>query len=119
MSEHTKGPWTACRDGECSCGQVWSKPADRPVAMIETGEWGDTYWECEDGEAVRREIPYGPALPREQEIANARLIAKAPKMYEALEIIAHNLSPNGSKAQTHNQLSYAIGVAVQAIAKAE
>ena len=57
--------------------------------------------------------------PHEEEDANARLMAEAPMMYEALEIIAHNLIPNGSKAQIHNQLSYAIGVAVQAIAEIE
>ena len=51
--------------------------------------------------------------------AKLKLMAEAPKMYEALEIIAHNLIPNGSKAQMHNQLSYAIGVAVQAIAEIE
>ena len=28
----TPGPWRACREGACSCGQVWSIPLDRIIS---------------------------------------------------------------------------------------
>lgn len=34
-------PWVACHKG-CSCGQVWSKTADHPVATAQRGDWGDS-----------------------------------------------------------------------------
>jgi hypothetical protein len=38
----TSGPWKECgaSNGRCQCGQVWSKPADAPVATCNK-EWGD------------------------------------------------------------------------------
>lgn len=47
-------PWRACKDGQggCCCGQVWSVPADSPVAECNK-EWGDgpgmIYGELPDG----------------------------------------------------------------------
>jgi len=67
---HTPGPWQACGDGNCSCGQVWSRPADQPVARANT-VWGDDL-----------EHPYGE-IPAEEMHANARLIAAAPDLLEA------------------------------------
>ena len=47
---------------------------------------------------------------------NARLIAAAPTMYDALDIIANNLVENGSREQLENQLQFAIITARQALA---
>lgn len=71
--KHTQGPWEACCDGDCSCGQVWSKTADHPVATVISGEWGDS-----------PKLAYGSVNP-EAAKANARLIAAAPGLYEALK----------------------------------
>lgn len=65
----TLGPWKICGDkrGGCICGQVWSIPADFPVATA-------TLSDDELGE-----------IPIEQMKANARLIAAAPDLLEALQ----------------------------------
>lgn len=62
-------PWVACHDGACQCGLVWSVPADAPIARA---------FDRNDGE--------GTKYPREAVRANARLIAKAPLMYELLKV---------------------------------
>lgn len=79
-SKHTPGPWTACHEGKCSCGQVWSKTADHPVATVTRGEWGDPG------------CPYGE-VSRECANANARLIAAAPELLEALQGLVSVLNP--------------------------
>lgn len=81
---HTPGPWKACHNGECTCGQVWSMPADCPVfTVLENGtgqvvglacnEWGDA-----------PDMIYG-SVGKEQQTANARLIAAAPDMLALLK----------------------------------
>lgn len=34
---YIKGPWRACKDGKCTCGQIWSVPLDVPVAVVKSG----------------------------------------------------------------------------------
>jgi hypothetical protein len=90
VSAFTPGPWRACHEGECSCGQVWCD--DYPVATVTRGKWGDTYpaIEQQDGtgsierkyEAVIKMIEYGE-VSNELAEANARLIAAAPQLYES------------------------------------
>jgi hypothetical protein len=52
------GPWTACGNdrGGCSCGFVFSKPADTPVAKVTIGAWGDQWPEVRqvEGKNPRR-----------------------------------------------------------------
>lgn len=88
---YTPGPWHACRNGICSCGQVWC--SDYPVAEITRGEWGDTYpaIRLTDGtsmsrvaEAYMEKIVYG-SISDEMATANARLIAAAPDLYSAIK----------------------------------
>jgi hypothetical protein len=52
---------------------------DHPIATVVAGEWGD-----EPG------IPYGE-IPESVARANARLIAAAPALLDALERISHQL----------------------------
>jgi len=61
----TPGPWRCCKanDGKCSCGLIWSIPADRIVATV--------YVETDD---------MGLDVPKEQRWENATLIARAPEL---------------------------------------
>ena len=72
---YTPGPWIECRGSDhtgCICGLVWSETDDVPIASCDMRVWHD-----------------GPErfleLPERQ--ANARLIAAAPDLYEALKLI--------------------------------
>ena len=71
MSEHTPGPWVF----ECE----------------DVGSYGSTFWlDSENGEEIicQSEDPYeGVLIKGDDFIANARLIAAAPEMLEALEVI--------------------------------
>jgi hypothetical protein len=96
MSGHTPGPWfyCGCESGGCSCLTVSGK--DAPVAVITGGVWGDDFPSIRlvgnssldlKAEAYMEQISYGE-VPMEEAKANARLIAAAPSMLEALNEIA-------------------------------
>ena len=83
-NKFTPGPWRSCKDSECSCRMIWSLPGDCPVFTAkDTGEhsliglahhkWGDA-----------PDIIYGE-ISKEQQQANAKLIASAPTMLNALQ----------------------------------
>jgi len=103
--KHTQGPWKVCtaNEGKCKCGQVWSIPADCPVATVVIGEWGDEYPAIRVekpgsigavAEPYMEKINYG-SIDVDECHANARLIASAPiqqatieRLREALEFYA-------------------------------
>lgn len=98
MMTHTPGPWSACKNGECPCGQIWSTTADHPVAEVISGTWGDTYPALrprDEGmsgtvvEAYLERIDYGSVDP-EQAKANAVLISSAPDLLHAVELVIKN-----------------------------
>lgn len=80
---YTKGPWKLCRhiattegDKECPCGYrggIWGPDGEHII--------------CEMGCAVTpgEEGLEPPRYERPQELANARLIAAAPELLEALQ----------------------------------
>jgi hypothetical protein len=89
----TAGPWSACCDGDCSCALVWCP--DYPIASVTRGEWGDEYPRLrivgdstleEKAEPYIDRIVYG-AVNKNTAAANARLIAAAPELYDALECL--------------------------------
>jgi len=93
MSEprFTPGPWYSCHNGDCKCNQIWSN--DYPVAVVESGEWGDKYPSLrlvgdnsfnQKAEAYMERIPYGK-IEEETARANKALIAASPALYAALE----------------------------------
>lgn len=92
-AQHTPGPWKACKDGDCRCGQIWSKTADQPVATVEIGQWGDAWPALRfsgDGtvvEAYTARSDYGE-VSLEEAKANANLIAAAPELLTECEASA-------------------------------
>lgn len=93
----TAGPWSVCGAdrGVCQCVTILSK--HHPIATAVSGAWGDNYPSLrfvEDSgegsigakiEAYMEQITYGE-VPEAVAKANARLIAAAPDMYEALKL---------------------------------
>lgn len=90
------GPWRACKDGKCSCGQIWSVPFDAPIASVQHGPWGDRYpalrtVDASEGmsgtsvkiEAYMEVIEYG-SISEDAAIQIRRLIAAAPELRDAL-----------------------------------
>ena len=82
--EYTKGPWSACHNGECSCKAIWCN--DHPIAEVTAGKWGDDYPSIRlvgessldlKAEAYMEQMTYGE-VPEEEAQANANLIAAAP-----------------------------------------
>lgn len=119
MSEakFTKGPWKVCSGnkksgGICSCFSVSSE--HYPIAAIEHGEWGDSYpnvrlVNSESGigkvaEAFMDFSGYG-AIPEDESVANAKLIAVAPDMYAKLDKIATWLEGNAKLRRLHAETS--------------
>ena len=80
---YTPGPWKACgmNRGGCVCGQVYSDPADVMVAVAISSK--DESYTLGEG------VIHGS----EQFHANARLIAAAPQLCEALQACVKNWGP--------------------------
>jgi len=92
-----RGPWRACHNGECKCGQIWSVPFDAPIAVVQHGPWGDSYpalrtVDASEGmsgtglkvEAYMERIEYG-SIGEDVAIGIRRLIAAAPELLAALQ----------------------------------
>jgi hypothetical protein len=72
--KHSPGPWQACGNGLCVCGQVWSPGNDMPVAT-----------------AFRQDDEVGE-LPEETWKANVRLIEAAPAMADRIATLEAQLA---------------------------
>lgn len=68
--KHSPGPWHACgqSDGACVCGLIWSVPSDMPVV-----------------EVLAKNQEEGIEYPRDEFVANSRLVAAAPELLSALK----------------------------------
>ncbi len=109
MSTHTPGPWStphlACEDVKCNCAYVLSEGYAGSICTVEVG----------DGKRVSDGGNDCP--PLEEAKANARLIAQAPDMYDALKQIAES-GEFGCYAHTGDHTpSCNVGIARAAISK--
>jgi hypothetical protein len=78
MTEHTPGPWSACKKADCKCGMIWDVTGNCLVAVSQ----------CEDHMTIDAGPDCTPNYEGQQ--ANALLIAAAPELLAAaLELIAH------------------------------
>ncbi len=97
LKNYSPAPWGACHGGTCSCGFIWSRTADHPVAKVESGEWGDDYPAIKIVPSERRltgtsfevtaymeQIGYGQIDPETAQ-QNAQLIALSPEMLVLLQ----------------------------------
>lgn len=100
MSEHTKGPWSI-DDGRTVVGQRSDKPGPQMIG------------------AVFGIVEYGDVRDKEKAAANARLIAAAPELLEALKRAVEIRNLNGAAhAAACDKLYGPNGLAHTAIAKA-
>lgn len=70
MSAHTPGPWTWVKNKHANC---WALEDQRGIAIVDDGSAGDEYGRTIDPEGG------------EEDRANARLIASAPRLLHALK----------------------------------
>lgn len=122
-SAHTPGPWHFCGNerGGCSCSTVLC--ADYPVAKVTLGAWGDDYPSIRlvggslelKAEAFMEQITYGE-VSKETAVANARLIAAAPEMIDALRqwAVAEKLGDEQELANARHSRDAAIANAIGA-----
>jgi hypothetical protein len=96
-------PWRQCghNRGGCSCGSIWSIPADAPVATVTVGKWGDHFAEIGEGGLRIGLFEYGE-VPEPIGKANAALIVRAVNLHDvfaaALRQIAND-SGFGARAR--------------------
>lgn len=123
MGGYTKGPWEWC-DCPVNCGFIHS--GDQQVAQVTFGNWGDEYATLkQEGtsiegrfQAVTDMIVYG-SVPVDEAKANARLIAAAPDLYEALQGLIDALPSAEEMAATGQVEGPGLVAARAALAKAK
>ena len=108
MTQHSKAPWKACRYGECRCGFIWSADGQTHVASVHGPDALGEDW-------------YGSdiACNEETKQANARLIAAAPELLEALKVTVRMLEAAHRELGMYTAHDKRINAARAAIAKAE
>jgi hypothetical protein len=117
---HTPGPWGLCHhlesaenDAACPCGYrggIWGPDGERTIC-----EMGSTLVPGEEGLEA-------PRYPRPVELANARLIAAAPDLAEALDWLLASIEADPANdrypGDREERLTLACGGARIALAKA-
>ena len=82
----TEGPWKACRGGKCSCGLIWGADGETHVARAISGRDAGQEWHASD-----------IIISDAEHQANARLIASAPSLRDALDALLFVAEANFSE----------------------
>lgn len=102
MTAHTRGPWSVCGaiDDPCPCGLVWDSSDEIAVAEV----FGPVVLKMDNP-------PCDVAVSRDEQIANARLIAAAPCLLAACKAALND--------RMHKDWPAVADLLITAIAKAE
>jgi hypothetical protein len=126
------GPWKGCGKNKCVCRQVWSEPADHPVAIIESGKWGDDYPSIRlvgpslniHAEAYMEQITYGE-IGTETAEANVAFIAHSRQdipfllgIIDRLAVLAKAVVSHG-EAFPEDEIGYLVDLAQSALNELE
>ncbi len=99
-ASHTPGPWAYCGHPQpCECGYIF-------------GDGGEVYI----AKTLTLADEIDPVASKPQRVANARLIAAAPELLEALKAVVDSAVPN---PRDHPTMFPAWDLAKRAIAKVE
>lgn len=119
---HMPTPWRGCKEGDCSCGQIWSLPADCPVLTINSGPTGDKYPALRTVDASEGMLGTGIRVEAYQEIieywcidpevakANVKFIVKAVNSHDDLVLALKALAQAvAEEADASNSISGNMG----------
>ncbi len=96
--KHTRGPWKACHDGNCSCGMVWGN--EFPIVGVLSS--------CRKDEGYN--LGEGLKNSSDEYKANYLLVTAAPDLLDAcLAVVGDKIHPDIAKRMAEIAVKKALG----------